>query len=245
MPAPILFRKKWELALELIDQAFAWELPRPPVVLADAGYGDLTEFRRGLEQRQLPYAVAVTNEVRVWTKPPRLTPYVPQPTGRPTQRRYQYGEQKPLTVRRVAETRQKHFRAVTWREGTKGALRSRFLALRVQVAHGYVEGEAPGSMVWLWVEWPREEAAPTKYFLCDLPADYSLRRLVQLTKERYRVEQDYQQMKEELGLDHFEGRSWTGWHHHVTLVMLAHAFLRFEQRRRRDKSPLDPATNAA
>jgi SRSO17 transposase len=245
VPAPILFRKKWELALDLIDQAFAWKLPRPPVVLADAGYGDVTEFRQGLEQRQLPYAVAVTSQVQVWTEPPQLTPYVPKPTGRPTRRLYQYGEQKPLTVRGVAEAQQKHFRTVTWREGTKGAMRSRFLARRVQSAHGYVEGEAPGATVWLLIEWPREETAPTKYFLCDLPADCSLRRLVHLTKERYRVEQDYQQMKEELGLDHFEGRSWTGWHHHVTLVMLAHAFLRFEQRRRRDKSPLDPAASAA
>jgi SRSO17 transposase len=165
--------------------------------------------------------------------------------GVPPSGLYPYGEQKPLTVRRVAELQQTRCRTVTWREGTKGAMRSRFLALRVQSAHGYVEGEAPGPIIWLLVEWPREETAPTKYFLCNLSADYSLRRLVHLTKERYRVEQDYQQMKEELGLDHFEGRSWTGWHHHVTLVMLAHAFLRFEQRRRRDKSPLDASPSAA
>ena len=139
----------------------------------------------------------------------------------------------------------KRFRTVAWREGTKGAMRSRFLALRVQSAHGYVEGEAPGPAVWLLIEWPRAETAPTQYFLCDLPAEYSLRRLVYLTKERCRVEQDYQQLKEELGLDHFEGRSWTGWYHHVTLVMLAHAFLRFQQRRRRNKSSLDTAASAA
>lgn len=245
VPAPTPFRKKWELALDLIDQAFAWGLPPPPVLLADAGYGDITEFRRGLEDRQLSYAVAVTSQVRVWTEPPPLTPYVPKQTGRPTQRSYQYGEQTPLTVRSVAEARQKCFRTVTWREGTKGAMRSRFLAVRVQSAHGYVEGAAPGPAVWLLIEWPRAETAPTQYFLCDLPADCSLRRLVYLTKERYRVEQDYQQMKEELGLDHFEGRSWTGWHHHVTLVMLAHAFLRFEQRRRRNKSFLDTSSSAA
>ncbi len=158
---------------------------------------------------------------------------------------YQYGEQKPLTVRRVAETQQQRFRSVTWREGTQGAMCSRFLALPVPSAHGYVEGEAPGPTVWLLIEWPRQETAPTKYFLCDLPTDYSLRRLVHLTQERYRVEQDYQQMKEELGLAHFQGRSWTGGHHPVTLVMLAHAFLRFEQRRRRAKSRLDPAASVA
>jgi len=242
VPATISFRKKWELALDLIDQALAWGLPPPPVVLADAGYGDITEFRRGLEQRHLPYAVAVTSQVRVWTEPPHLIPYVPKKTGRPTQRPYQYGEQTPLTVRGVAEIQQERFRTVAWREGTKGALRSRFRAVRVQSAHGYVEGDAPGPTVWLLIEWPRQEAAPTKYFLCDLPADCSMYRLVHLTKERYRLEQDYQQMKEELRLDHFEGRSWTGWYHHV---MLAHAFLRFEQRRRRNKSSLDTASSAA
>lgn len=245
VPNLLSFRKKWELALDLIDQTLAGGVPRPPVVLADAGYGDITEFRQGLEQRQLPYAVAVTSQVLVWIEPPQLTPYVPKPTGRPTGRLYQYGEQKPLSVRRVAESQQKRFRTVTWREGTKGAMRSRFLARRVQPAHGYVEGEAPGSAVWLLIEGPRAETAPTKYFLCDLSADCRLRHLVHLAKERYRVEQDYQQMKEELGLDHFEGRSWTGWHHHVTLVMLAPAFLRFEQRRRRDKSLLDASASAA
>lgn len=111
-------------------------MPPPPLALADAGYGDTTEFRRGLEQRRLSYAVAVTSQVLVWTEPPQLTPYVPKPTGRPTSRLYQYGEQKPLTVRRVAETRQKRCRPITGREGTKGAMRSRFLALRMQSAHG-------------------------------------------------------------------------------------------------------------
>lgn len=95
------------------------------------------------------------------------------------------------------------------------------------------------------MEGPPEAAAPPKYCLCDLPANYRLRRLGHLVKERYHVEPDYQQRKEELGLAHFEGRSWTGWPHHVTLVMLAHAFLRFEQRRRRHKSLLDPARSAA
>jgi SRSO17 transposase len=201
VPAPISFRKKWEWALDLIDKAFAWGLAPPPVLLADAGYGDITEFRRGLEKRQLPYAVAVTSQVRVWTESPPLTPYVPKRTGRPTQRPYQYGEQRPLTLGSVAETQQKRFRTVTWRKGTKGAMRSRFLAVRVQPAHGYVEGAAPGSTAWLLIEWPRAETAPTKYFPCDLPAGYSLRRLVCLTKDRYRVEQDYQQLKEGLGLD--------------------------------------------
>ena len=210
-----------------------------------AGSGDPAEFRQGRAQRQLPYAVAVTRQVRVWTEPPPLTPYVPQPTGPPTHRRYADGEQKPPPERRGAETRHKRFRSLPGREGIQGALRSRFLARRGPSAHGYVEGEAPGSAVWRLIAGPPDAAAPTQYFLGDLPASYTLRRLGHRTKERSRVEQDYQPRKEELGLAHFEGRSGTGWQHHVTLVMRAHAFLRFEQRRRRHKSPWAPARSAA
>ncbi len=95
------------------------------------------------------------------------------------------------------------------------------------------------------VEWPKEAAEPTKYFLCDLPADYSLRRLVRVAKSRWKIEQDYQQLKEELGLDHYEGRSWSGWHHHVTLVMLAHSFLTLETLRNPKNFWLDPAEDAS
>jgi SRSO17 transposase len=201
------------------------------VVLADAGYGDITEFRRGLESRHRQYAVGITSQVRVWVEPPLLVDHERCPTGRPPLRQFDYGQQKPLTVRAVAEEQLEKFRPVTWRQGSKGPMRSCFLARRVQAAHGYVEGEAPGKEVWLLIEWPEQEPKPTKYFLCDLPRKLSLKRLVDIAHGRWRIEQDYQQLKEELGLDHFEGRSWRGWHHHVTMVMLAHAFLRLEQRR--------------
>jgi len=95
------------------------------------------------------------------------------------------------------------------------------------------------------VEWPAATAEPTRYFFCDLPADYSLRRLVQVAKARWKIEQDYQQLKEELGLDHYEGRSWSGWHHHVTLVMLAHSFLTLETLRHKKNFWLDPAEDAS
>jgi SRSO17 transposase len=134
---------------------------------------------------------------------------------------------------------------MTWREGSKGPMRSRFWASRVQSAHRWSTGAAPGKEVWLLVEWPADEPEPVKYYLCDLPKNTSLRRLVTITRGRWRIEQDYQQLKEELGLDHFEGRSWTGWHHHVTLVMLAHLFLRREQKRRSSKSALDAAASSA
>ena len=228
VPPEATFRKKWELALDLLDLAHGWGLP-PRVVLADAGYGDITEFRRGLESRRLRYAVGVTSHVRVWAEPPTLTRHERRSTGRPPLRRYDYGEQKPQTVRSVAEARPAKFRAVTWRQGGRGPMRSRFLARRVQAAHGYVEGEAPGKEVWLLIEWPEAEARPTKYYLCDLPRSLGLKRLADLAHGRWRIEQDYQQLKEELGLDHFEGRGWRGWHHHVSMAMLAHAFLRLEQ----------------
>jgi SRSO17 transposase len=235
VPQEVSFRKKWELAHDLVDLARSWGLP-PQVILADAGYGDITEFRRGLESRRLPYAVGITSQVRVWLEPPALLRHERRSTGRPPLRQYDYGAQKPLTVRAVAQAQQEKFRAVTWRQGSRGPLRSRFLARRVQAAHGYVEGEAPGKEVWLLIEWPEDEPQPTKYFLCDLPRKLRLKRLVDIAHGRWRIEQDYQQLKEELGLDHFEGRSWRGWHHHVTMVMLAHAFLRLEQRRRRKSS---------
>ena len=105
-------------------------------------------------------------------------------------------------------------------------------------------GQSPHLEVWLLVEWPPGEKEPTKYFLCDLPAYYALRRLVRIAKGRWKIEQDYQQRKEELGLDHYEGRSWTGWHHPGTLVMLAHAFLTLERLRHKKNFWVDPATDA-
>jgi SRSO17 transposase len=239
IPAEVKFQTKWQLALELIDEARTWGL-RCGVVLADGGYGEVTEFREGLQTRQLPYAVGIPSTVRVWTKPPRWR----KTRGRgrrPTV--YHYGEQRPGAVREVAE-KARGWKQVRWREGTKGWLESRFYAGRVRPAHGFDEGDPPHPEVWLLVEWPPGEKEPTKYFLCDLPGNYTLRRLVRIVKSRWKIEQDYQQLKEELGLDHYEGRHWTGWHHHVTLVMLAHAFLTLEMLRSKKNFWVDPATNA-
>jgi SRSO17 transposase len=243
IPPEVAFQKKWELALDLLDQVRAWGLP-DRIVLADADYGDRGEFRTGLEQRGLSYALGITSQLVVWSQPPR--PRVPRRRGPgPAPKRLRYENETPLSVKALAQQHQMRFRQVTWREGTKGAMRSRFWAQRVQTAHHWQWGEEPGQAVWLLVEWPADEPEPTKYFLCALPGRMSVRRLVRVAKSRHWIEQDYQQMKEELGLDHFEGRSWNGWHHHVTLVMLAYAFLQRERRRRRDKSRLDAAAPAA
>jgi len=241
IPKQVKFRTKWQLALELIDQARAWDL-RVGVVLADAGYGEVTEFREGLEDRQLPYAVGIPSTLGVWTQPPKRHKLKARGRGRPPSA-YHYGEQRPLAVREVA-AKARGWKHVRWREGTKGWLESRFYACRVQPSHGFQEGEPPHKEVWLLVEWPPGEKEPTKYSLCDLPAHYTLRRLVRIVKGRWKIEQDYQQLKEELGLDHYEGRNWTGWHHHVTLVMLAHAFLTLEKLRSKKNFWVDPATDA-
>jgi SRSO17 transposase len=243
VPDEVSFQPNWQLAVELIDQALSWELERPPVVLADAAYGEVTAFRQALEGRELAYAVGISKALAVWPEPPDGA--VPNGTGRGRPVKcMRFGDQKAVSVKELALTNPKRFRIVRWPEGSHGPLTSRFWAQRVQSAHGWNHGQAPGKEVWLLVEWPINEPEPVKYYLCDLPKSYSLQRLVATARGRWRVEQDYQQMKEELGLDHFEGRSWAGWHHHVTLVMLAHLFLRLEQKRRSSKSTLDAAASA-
>jgi SRSO17 transposase len=187
--------------------------------------------------------VGISKSLAVWPEPPGGAVPAWNGQGRPT-RCVRYGDQKPVSVKALAWAHGKRFRKVTWREGSKGKLHSRFWAVRVQTAHDWNHGQAPGKEVWVLVEWPLGENEPVKDSLCDLPKDLSLQRLVATARGRWRVEQDDQQLKEELGLDHFEGRSWTGWHHHVTMVMLAHLFLRLEQKRRSSKSALDLATSA-
>jgi len=242
IPEEVVFKTKWQLSLNMIDQARAWGLPNR-IVVADAGYGDTTEFREELEARQLPYVVGISSTTGVWSKPPQTE--VPRYQGRggpPT--RYAYGKQRPTSAQDAA-VQAKSWKRIRWRQGTKGWLESRFVALRVQPSHGFVRGQPPHQEVWLLIEWPESEKEPTKYFLCDLPATYTLRRLVRLAKCRWKIEQDYQQLKEELGLDHYEGRSWIGWHHHTTLVMLAHAFLTLEMLRSKKNFWVDPATDAS
>jgi SRSO17 transposase len=241
IPAEVVFQPKWKLALDIIDQVRGWGVA-DRVVLADAGYGESTEFRQELEQRQLRYIVGVAPQVGVWLEPPQPTRLKPMGTGRPPSALH-YGDQRPLSAKTVAQ-QAKGWKTIGWREGSKGRLKSRFWAARVQPSHGFHEGKPPLKEVWLLVEWPESEQEPTKYFFCDLPADYSLRRLVRLTKCRWKIEQDYQQLKEELGLDHYEGRSWQGWHHHVTLVMMAHAFLTLETLRGKKNFWVDPAEDA-
>ena len=243
VPAQTWFRTKPELALELIDQLLAWGL-RPQPVLADAGYGNSTGFRAGLARRGLQYVVGVESSTAVWQTPTaRVPPRRCPDHGRPRQ---PDGRGQPVALRDLALALPPHaWRTITWRQGTRGPQRSRFSACRVQPAHGHAHGQPELEPVWLLIEWPADIKAPTKYWFSNLPEGVSRRRLVRLAKLRWRIEQNYQQLKEEVGLDHYEGRGWQGWHHHVTLVCLAYAFLLLERRRLKKNSSADFARSAA
>lgn len=237
VPESTPFRSKGELALELIDRLRGWGLRSQPI-LADAGYGNSSEFRQGLAHRQLHYVVGVESNTVVWNQPTRRVQA--RRRGRPGRpRRPYYYRGQPQALSDLATTlppAEAGWRTVTWRQGTRGPQRSRFFACRVQPAHGHGQGRPELEPVWLLIEWPPEAEAPTKYWFSNLPEGVSLRRLVELAKLRWRVEQNYQQLKEELGLDHYEGRGWQGWHHHVTLVCLAYAFLLLERQRHKKNS---------
>ena len=235
LPPGTVYQSKTELALEVIDQALAWELPALPVV-ADSFYGNDFGFRQALRDRHLPYAVQVEPSTVVWTTDPNLPLPTPkkQKPGRP--RRYPPLEAlpRPESLEKVAQQLpMAAWRTVAWRQGSRGAQSSRFALLPVWAAHGWREQAHPLRVrEWLLVEWPQEETQPTKYWLAQLGAQPPGWRLcVRIAKARWRVEQDYRELKGELGLDHYEGRQWRGWHHHVCLVTMAYAFLRSEQAR--------------
>jgi len=232
VPVPIHHQPKWRLALDLIDRARTWGLADQRVV-ADAGYGTIAEFRAQLQARQLSYAVGVESGTGVWTRRPRCRRRPDTGRGRPPTR-WDYGGRRPRSVLEVARALPAAaYRTVTWREGSKGKLTSRFARLRVWPAHGYWEGKPPECEQWLLIAWSATAAQPTKYWLITAAKRISLVQLVRWAKARWRVEQDYAQLKDELGLDHFEGRRWLGWHHHVTMTTMAYGFLIREQLRHR------------
>ena len=247
LPKEVVYRSQSELALELIDQMLRWEVPPMPLV-ADSAYGNSFDFRQQLRQRQLSYVLAVEPSTVVWTQDPNRVPVPPSaPTGRP--RRYPPLEATPAPQDLTTVARQlpaSAWKKVTWRAGTRGPQRSRFAKLKVWAAHGWRAQEHPERVAeWLLIEWPEGEAEPTKYWLAQLgPGRPGLRRLVKMAHARWRIEMDYRELKDELGLDHFEGRHWLGWHHHVTLVTLAYAFLRFEQARLKKNFWCDLAASA-
>ena len=229
VPAEIEFKTKWQIALALIDDALVAGVRRH-MVLADAGYGDATEFRDGLTARQLPYVVAVMGSHCIWQPgiEPIVAPRTDGKSGRPPTRASAAVE--PISIERYAtEIGLDNYRRVTWREGSRGKQSSRFFARRIRSAERRTKGRPPGDEEWLLCEWPDGEDAPTKFYFSSLPASTSLKGLVRAARLRWRVERDYQEMKQEIGLDHFEGRMWRGFHHHAALCAVAHAFLALQR----------------
>jgi SRSO17 transposase len=231
IPEQVRHREKWRLALDMLDQMTGeWGLPKLPVV-GDSGYGDATEFRLGLEERGFEYVLEVDPTASAY--PHDAVPVTPTYSGRGRPPAPGYPS-KPVSLRELALAAGRGaLRQVTWRHGTKtsadnpnAAMRSRFLAIRVRPANRNIPRHDDGSLpdCWLIAEWPPGEPGPVKYWLSNMAADTALKTMVRLGKIRWRIEHDYRELKTGLGLDHFEGRSYTGWHRHVTLVVLAQAF---------------------
>ena len=232
IPEAVTFKSKPELALDLIDEARNWGLS-DRLVLADSAYGDGYEFRQGLRDRTLHYVVQVSGDMTAWTEDPHPAE-PPMKRGGTVPRTRLYAKELPpvRSLREIAnDLPSSRWKNITWREGIKGPLSSRFARVMVWMANGLVQGktmEVPREE--LLIEWPSAHETPLKFWLSSLPPRRtSFRSLTRKAKGRFRIEQDYQEMKGEVGLDHFEGRSWQGWHHHVTLVTLAYAFLVMER----------------
>lgn len=215
IPDEVVFETKPQLALNMMRWAVEDGLPKG-VLLADSAYGDSSTFRESVRGLGLDYAVGVHGPTKVW----RL--------DRLLRRR---GE--PVSVAQLAlNLGRSHFRRITWREGSKQPLWSRFACQRVVPTHDDGWDPALREDVWLVIEWPDGEPEPTKYSFATLPPSWTRKQLVRLIKERYRTERVYQDLKGELGLDHFEGRSFPAWHHHISVVLSCYAFVVAERVRR-------------
>ncbi len=238
IPTTVTFRPKGQIALSGILALQAEGVARAPVV-ADAGYGVSTEFRDALTAHQIPYVLGVRETTKVW--PPGVTPrprrrrvFRGRPPSRPQGPIRQPAVRLSTLLGRLPVS---SWSTVTGREGTRGSMRSRFVALRIRPAHDRHRTE-PRPVEWVLGEWPLGEPTPTKYYLSTLPESTPLATLVRLAHLRWRIERDYQELKDEFGFDHFEGRGWRGFHHHGSLCIAAYAFLAAERARLSPPEPL-------
>lgn len=226
VPAEIKFATKTEIALAQLERLLAEGAPKH-CVLADAGYGVDASFRGRLDELGMPYVVGITSAVVVW--PPGVNPLPPKRyagRGRPLVAPRRTRERQPQSVKALAEgLPASAFQTISWREGTNAPLRGRFAAVRVRHAGGNAGRARLRAEQWLLIEWPRGDAEPLKYFLSNLPADTAINDLVAKAHMRWRIERDYQDLKQELGLGHYEGRGWRGFHHHACLCIAAYGFL--------------------
>ena len=232
VPQEIAFKTKPVIALGQIRQALADGVTAAPV-LADAAFGDDTQFREVITALSLAYVVGVRGRTSVWRSGEAPLPAKPRKSkGRPPKLLRRDEKHQPVSVKKVAlGLAAKDWRTISWRQGTKQKLRSRFAALRVRPAHRDYWRSELRAEEWLLIEWPTNEREPTQYWLATLPADTKLKELVKLAKHRWIIERDYQELKQELGLGHYEGRGWRGFHHHATLCIAAYGFLVAERSR--------------
>ena len=244
VPEQVQFATKTTMALKQIRVAVEQQVPRAPV-LADAAYGTDTQFREAITELGLPYVLGIQSSISVWKPGEAPLPKAARKAmGRPPKLLRRDRNHQPVAVKQLAlSLPASAWKTVTWRQGAKQNLRSRFAALRVRPAHrDYWRGQ-PFPEEWLLIEWPKGEVEPTKYWLSTLPADTKFHDLVRLANHRWIIERDYQELKQELGLGHFEGRGWRGFHHHATLCIAAYGFLvaersRFSPSARAGKLPL-------
>jgi SRSO17 transposase len=225
VPRVVRFAKKSEIAWAQIESALAADIPRG-VLLMDAAYGNDSALRDRLTAQGLRYAVGIGTATKVWWAEHQPGSPAGRARGRPRKRVIRDEAHQPIGVIALAHALpQASWRMISWREGTNGTLRSRFARVRIRAAHDDVQRAEE----WLLIEWPVGEAAPTKYFLSTLDELTSFEELVDVVKMRWRVERDYLELKQELGLGHYEGRNWRGFHHHASLCIAAYGFLMLER----------------
>jgi SRSO17 transposase len=235
VPEEIRFKTKQQIALELIQRAHASGLPLG-VLLMDLDYGRDSRLRASVSALGLSYVAGIQPNVLMW--PPGTGPKRPDKALNNTGRR---DEPDLMSAKEVARALPKQaWRTIKWREGSADWLSSRFARVRVRVGSN---GAIPGQVAeeWLLIEWPEDEDESTKYWLSTLPAEISFRQLVDIAKMRWRIERDYQELKQEVGLGHYEGRGWRGFHHHATLCIAAYGFLACERAAIPPSGPRSPA----
>jgi SRSO17 transposase len=226
IPGDVTFLTKPEIALKQIAKAYQDGVP-PGVVLMDAGYGVNTALRDGVTALGLSYAAGIQPQTSVWREGEGpLPPKSFRGNGRPPKLMRRDEEHRPVSAKELALSLPPDaWQTIAWRQGTCEALSSRFARARVRAAHRDYNLTQARPEEWLLIEWPEEEAEPIKYWLSTIPQDIDFTSLVDITKLRWRIERDYLDLKQEIGIGHYEGRGWRGFHHHATLCIAAYAFL--------------------
>jgi SRSO17 transposase len=241
VPLTVRYQSKWQIGLAMLDDARGDGVPAHPV-LADSLYGDVTDFRKGLQQRGWPYVVACSTKTRAWPLGTVFAIPDAKTRGRRAHRLRPTRGERPLHLHELAESLPTQaWQTVRWRDGSRGPQTGRFAAVRVRVSHGWNGTGTPVDAMlaeeWLLMNWPLGEQTPTKAWLSNLPVDTPLVRLIGYARLRWRIERDYQESKSLLGLDHYEGRTWAGLHHHIALNVVAHQFLTVERSRESPEVP--------